>query len=827
MSKRNFGKIGSTGTGASEWRRRCLGVAAALLLAGCAAQNAYREGQALLAEQKVEAGLAKIQEAMLLDPGAVEYRIGYTRAQERVIHAGIDQAERALAALRYAEAEAAYRRVLQLQPGNPRALAGLRLIESAARHDLLYQEAEQAWTKKDGESALARLRTILTANPKHARALALQQVIEESAAKAAKESVLTAAFRKPITIEFRDTPLKTVFEVISRTSGLNFVFDKDVRADQKTTIFLRNSTIEAALNVLLLTNQLEQRLLNGNSILVYPNTPAKQKEYQALLVKTYYLANSDAKTVAATLKTILKTRDIVVDEKLNLLMIRDSPEAIRLADKMVALQDVPEPEVMLEVEILEVKRSRLQALGVNWPDAVALRPLPVDGLTVQNLRDLNSSTIGVTVGPVTVRANRLDSDVNLLANPRIRARNREKAKILIGERVPNITSTLTVGFSSESVTYIDVGLKLDIEPTIYLDNEVAMKVTLEVSNIVDKITTKNGTVAYQIGTRTATSVLRLKDGENQLLAGLISDEDRRTASKLPFLGEIPILGRLFGSHSDEGVKTEIVLSITPRILRNIHRPEAYLAEFDGGTETNFRGRVDGGGGGAAPVFGALAPSLAASAPPAAGTAKPGGSATPGGQANPFSPQAQSGSGLNAQAATAQTSAASSPVNPFASAVESSTLTPESLSPSAVQPALQVAGSALLLWQGPAQIRVGDTFALQLVMQADRPVVSVPLAIGFDPRLLQVANVSEGGFLKQGGAQTSFTYRIDPGGQVLMTATRSGDGGATAPDTLATINFRALAAGAARVELITIAPVASGGLTINPTLPGAHALTITP
>ena len=188
---------------------------------------------------------------------------------------------------------------------------------------------------------------------------------------------------------------------------------------------------------------------------------------------------------------------------------------------------------------------------------------------------------------------------------------------------------------------------------------------------------------------------------------------------------------------------------------------------------------------------------------------------------------QSGSGLNAQAATAQTSAASSPVNPFASAVEGSTLQPESLSPSAVQPALQAAGSALLLWQGPTQIRVGDTFALQLVMQTDRPVVSVPLAIGFDPRLLQVANVSEGGFLKQGGAQTSFTYRIDPGGQVLMTATRSGDGGATAPDTLATINFRALAAGTARVELITIAPVASGGLTINPTLPGAHALTIAP
>jgi general secretion pathway protein D len=280
----------------------------------------------------------------------------------------------------------------------------------------------------------------------------------------------------------------------------------------------------------------------------------------------------------------------VVDEKLNLLMVRDSPEAIRVAEKLVALQDVPEPEVMLEVEILEVKRTRLQALGINWPDNMALRALPVDGLTLKALGNITSETTGVTVGPAIIRANQLDTDVNLLANPRIRARNREKAKILIGDRVPNITSTITAtGFSSESITYIDVGLKLDIEPTIYLDNEVAIKVTLEVSNIVNKIETKSGTLAYQIGTRTATSVLRLKDGENQLLAGLISDEDRRTANKLPFLGDIPILGRLFGSHNDEGIKTEIVLSITPRIIRNIKRPEAHLSEFDGGTESNFRG----------------------------------------------------------------------------------------------------------------------------------------------------------------------------------------------------------------------------------------------
>ncbi|HRD92259.1 MAG TPA: secretin N-terminal domain-containing protein [Accumulibacter sp.] len=783
----------------AAWRRRCLGVAAALLLAGCAAQNAFQEGQALLAAEQVDAGLARIQEAIRLEPASAEYRLAYFQARERYVNASIARGERAVAEASYDAADVAFQRALVLQPGNERALAGLQLVDAARRHGRLYAEAAAAWNRQDAEAARASLRKILAANPSHERALALLRLIDDGSARIAKDSVLTAAYRKPITIEFRDTPVKTVFEVISRTSGLNFIFDKDVRADQKATVFLRNSTIEAAINLLLLTNQLEQRVLDGNSILIYPNTPVKQREYQALTVKTFYLANSDAKTVATTLKTMLKSKDLVVDEKLNLVMLRDTPEAIRLAEKLVALQDVPEPEVLLEVEILEVKRSRLQALGVNWPDNMALRALPVDALTLKTLGNITSATTGVTVGPAIVRANQLDTDVNLLANPRIRARNREKAKILIGERVPNITSTITVGFSTESITYLDVGLKLDVEPTIYLDNEVAMKITLEVSNIVNRIETKSGTVAYQIGTRTATSVLRLKDGENQLLAGLISDEDRRTASKVPFLGEIPILGRLFGSHSDEGIKTEIVLSITPRIIRNIQRPEAHLSEFDGGTESNFRSQLAGGGG---PGFGAAA--AAAASPPGA-VAYPAGAQAAGSETlnNP----------LTLTPALAPAPAADGGLQPSpASATD-----PEAVA--------QPGGSAQLLWQGPTQLKAGDTLALQLVMQADRPVVSLPLAIGFDPRVLQVVDVSEGGFLGQGGAQTSFTYRVDPGGQVLMTATRSGAGGATAPDVVATVNFRAVAPGASRIELITIAPVAAGGVTISATPPGPHVLTV--
>jgi general secretion pathway protein D len=282
-----------------------------------------------------------------------------------------------------------------------------------------------------------------------------------------------------------------------------------------------------------------------------------------------------------------------------MLIVRDNQEAIKLAEKLVALQDVAEPEVMLEVEILEVKRTRLTELGIKWPESLNLTPLPsvVGGsLTLQDLKsNINPGTISTTVTPLIINAHKQDSDANILANPRIHTRNHEKAKILIGERVPNITTTSTAtGFVSESINYLDVGLKLEVEPTIFLDNDVAIKIFLEVSNIVGQQQTKSGTSAYQIGTRTASTVLRLKDGETQILAGLINDEDRSNANKIPGVGEIPVLGRLFGSTSDNGLKTEIVLSITPRLIRNIVRPDVSLAEFLAGTDSSLRNRPEEG-----------------------------------------------------------------------------------------------------------------------------------------------------------------------------------------------------------------------------------------
>jgi len=572
--------------------------ALALLLAGCAAQNAYRAGNELVAHDQVEAGLLKYREALAADPDNPVYKLGYLRARDGAANRLLTQADRALAEGKGVLAQQDYARVLALDPVNDRARAGLRQVEADTRHAAMMQEARDLAGRKEVEAARRKLDAILTERPNYEPARRLLAELDAQGDAALGEQALAAAFRTPISLEFRDAPLKQVFEVIARHAGLNFLFDKDVKTDQRASIFLKNSTVEAAVDYLLMSNQLERQVMDGNTIMIYPNLPAKQKDYQEMVVKTFYLANAEAKNVANTLKTILKSRDVVVDEKLNLLIVRDSPEAIRLASRLVALQDVPEAEVVLDVEVLEVQRNRLLDLGVDWPTRLAFAPLSAGAgaaLTIDDLRHLNGSTIGVTGAKGAIAAGQTDGDSNLLAAPRIRVRNHEKAKVVIGDKLPTITTTISSGvggFASESVNYVDVGLKLDVEPTIYLNNEVGIRISLEVSNLVDTITTSTGTTAYRIGTRSASTMLQLKDGENQVLAGLIQNEDRSSATHLPGVGSLPLVGRLFGSSQDTNNKTEVVLSITPHLVRTLQRPAAAASEFSAGTESNFRRRPD-------------------------------------------------------------------------------------------------------------------------------------------------------------------------------------------------------------------------------------------
>ena len=414
---------------------------------------------------------------------------------------------------------------------------------------------------------------------------------------------------------------------------------------------LRNKSIDDAVRVLLIANQLAQKVLDDDTVIIYPNVPAKQREYQELTVKAFYLANADVKQVLNSIRSVIKTRDIIFDERLNVLVMRDTPEAVRAAEKLVALQDQAEPEVVLQLEVMEVGTSRLQELGVRFPEQISYGIVGAAGtpgtVTLPEWLNRDSSLVRLTVSnpALIVNLRKLDSDTNLLANPHVRVRNREKAKVHIGERVPVITTIATANVGvAESVSYLDVGLKLELEPNIYLDDEVAMKVGLEVSNIIDTITRASGTQVYRLGTRNASTTLRLKDGETQILAGLIQKNEIRATNKVPGISDLPIVGRLFSNQNDNNTTTEIVLLITPRIVRNIVRPQADIAEFASGTEGSMGGA--GGGGAQAPI--ALprpAPAQLPTPPAAPGPGAPGGppptfpppTTTPSGGVVPFMP----------------------------------------------------------------------------------------------------------------------------------------------------------------------------------------------
>ncbi|MNM02767.1 Type II secretion system protein D precursor [compost metagenome] len=573
------------------------------LLAACAGNQAYTDGQAMLGAGRTEQGLALLEQAAQAEPTNAKYRIAVTNGKMRALNSLNGRAEALRQQGSLAEAQTLYRQALAIDASDDVAQRGLASVAQDERHRKLVQEAQASY-QRGGEANVAQaqeaLRQVLQERPAQREALALKSRIGDEQAKARPAGgKLAAAYRKPVTLEFRDAPLRSVFDFISKVSGLNFVFDKEVDPALRATISVRDTSIEEAIAMLLGANQLEQSVTSDKSITIYPNTPQKVKDYQQLVVRTFFLANADVKTVAFSIKTLLKAKDVVTDERLGIIMLRDTPEMVRMAERIINVQDLADPEVMLEVEVLEVKRTRLMELGIRWPDQASLTlagsGTGLGGLKVADLRRINGENINLGIGGVTLNANKTDSDSNILANPRIRVRNKEKAKILIGDRVPVITVTTNNGVSSDSVNYIDVGLKLDVEPNVYLDDEVAIKINLEVSNVVKEVISKTGTQAYQIGTRSASTVLRLKDGETQVLAGLISDEDRGTANKVPGVGELPVLNRLFGSQKDDAMRSEIVLSITPRLLRSIRRPDLMTAEFNSGTEAAVGGRGSVGG----------------------------------------------------------------------------------------------------------------------------------------------------------------------------------------------------------------------------------------
>lgn len=565
------------------------GIALSLLVTGCASNQPIDIARQQIASGQRDAAIATLDGVLKREPDNREAQILSLQQRDLRISQLIKEADIASQELRWDNAVQSYRRILALDPQNRRALDGINDLERTQRADADFQEIKLLLSQGDLVKAELRLRQLLANFPSHRQGRTLHKlVLERLASQNRNSSGHHDALNELISLELRNTPLRAVFEALNKTSGINFVLDSDVKADMRINIFVKQTSLEDIIKLLLTTNQLERKYLNDNSILIYPKTPAKAKDYQELEARSFVLANVDVKQALNLVKTVVKTKDIFVDERRSLLVIRDTPEAIQLVQRLLESLDVAEPEVMLEVEVLEVSRSRLKNLGFRFADQIGYGVQDKDtGALSSGVVNLRNSLIPFSTNPTALLNLRVeDGDTNMLANPKIRVRNMEKAKIHIGDKVPvfTTTSTANVGVSS-SVNYLDVGLKLEVEPNVYLHEEVGIRIGLEVSSVTKTITGPQGSLAYQIGNRSASTVLRLKDGETQILAGLISDEERNSANRLPGFGDLPFVGRLFTNRNDNRNKTEIVLLITPRILRNLAQTTGAVASISAGTDT--------------------------------------------------------------------------------------------------------------------------------------------------------------------------------------------------------------------------------------------------
>lgn len=517
----------------------------------------------------------------------------------------------------FAEARQQISAVLAIEADNSAALEALSRLERAERHQQQLDQVTEQLQQKSYDSARQALREVLIEDPANQRAQTLQRQLQREAMPAQTQPrKLKPRDNATVTLEFRDANLRSIFEVLSKTSGINFVMDPNIRPDLTASIFVKDAAVEEVIDYLLLMHQLQRKVLSDNALMIFP--AAKAEQYEELVLRSYFLNYADARQTAALLKSVLPIKELHVDEKLNMLSVKATYEQLRDIDKLVTDSDLPDPEVVLDVEVLEVRASRLSDIGVIFPDTLSVLPAG-DDLTVQDVRSVNSASIGLSPA-LALSLLRQDGESNLLANPRIRVKSREKAKIHIGDKIPIPVTTVGGGnsnFIGQSANYVDVGLKLDVEPRVMVGNEVSIRVSLEVSNA----TFTAGSIFPTIGTRNTSTVMMTGDGQTQILAGLINDEDRRNTRRLPGLGDLPILGRLFSEPNISKAKTEIVLLITPHVVRNLRRPDADNAEFylSAGSQRSANGNA------AAPAAGANATRLvpAVIAPAAASSANEG------------------------------------------------------------------------------------------------------------------------------------------------------------------------------------------------------------
>jgi len=586
----------------------------------------------------------------------------------------------------------------------------------------------------------------------------------------------------PITVKMT-TKSDEVYRTIGQLAGVNVLLDPDY-TPRPIKVELNGVTLEEALQITALESKTFWRPVTPNTIFVAADNPAKRKELEQSVLKTFYLSNlsqpTELQDVVNAIRAVLDVQRVQQLLSQNALVVRGTPDQIALAQKLVEDLDKARPEVIVDIAVMQVSKDRSRTLGLNPPTSATVQlqsninntttttsssnngittpttgTTGTNGINLNNLGNLNATNFQVTIPAANLSAVMSASDTKLIQNPQIRALDGQKASLKIGDRVPVATGSFQPGIGGVGINplvntqfqYLDVGVNIDITPRVHDNGEVTLKITMDVSAVTGQQNI-GGISQPIIGQRKIEHEIRLKDGEANLLGGIMEDQQTKQLTGIPGLAQIPILRYLFGQTNQDHSENEIVFAIVPHIIRRHDVDEMNQRAIDIGTATTISLHHEA--------------KAAATAPGQAPT----------GQSQSITPVGPAGAN--------QPPANQSGVRP---------------NPSAQQP--QSTGTANFLFDPPTiSAEKGKTFAVNLLISGAQNVYSVPVQVNYDPKMLQLANVSNGGFLSQDGQVVTVVHREDEMlGQSQITASRpSGAGGVSGQGCVVTLTFEAKASG---------------------------------
>lgn len=717
---------------------------------------------------------------------------------------------------RYDEAVEALEESYQQNPKDQktRALLERALLRASNQH---FGEAQKALARGDYETAVRELQASLKYAPSNQHAQdSLQKVLAalaaaEEEAKSARISLdqmkkeadresaprfVDPSSNIPLVLKFTNTPVKTVLDAISKASGVNFLYDERADAQKKVTVDFSNVRMQQILDYLMMQTKHFYQVLDPHTLIIVPDNKQKRDEYEEQVMRTFYLSNAEAKDVFQLVRSILQARKMAMNQDLNSITIKDTPDMVALAQAIIEANDKSKGEVAIDVELIEINSSKLRTLGVDLSSktlTVAPRYNVITGgasligpaLPSGQWGSAYKGSMYITPLPnFIVNFILSDTDSQVLAKPQLRVMEGKKAMVHIGDKQPIPTANLsytTGGVGNNyvpmtSYTYQDVGVKIELEPKVHHNKEVTLKLKAEVSAVTGEVPASGYTPAQPIiGTREVTTEIRLEDGETSMLAGLIREADQSGYSGIPGIGEVPYLRRLFGKTEDKKYTTDVIVLLTPHIIRMPNITDADLRGLWVGTEQQPRlqglreesfqpSPFEEGGEAAAPA-----------APPAP-EKKP----EPKEEAKP----------------------APEPVKdePAPAANPSADAPPPAGTPPEAQPPSQ---ARLLISPTNLQAAAGGTVVLNLVVVGAQESRSLRMELDFPTDLLQYQGADEGTFFKMGGGASTFSASEARPGLVAVDLGRA-DGASSGSGLLLRVRFTALKSGLARVNVGTTA-----------------------